>query len=71
MQLSNEAISDFKRIYLKKFGVSLTDIEANEKGVDLLNLFRLLYRPIPKKALMSMSNLMSNAYGNSNTHTTK
>lgn len=48
MQLSNKAITDFKKIYFKKFGVNLTDGEANEKGIELLTLFRLVYRPIPK-----------------------
>lgn len=49
MQLSNKAIIDFKKIYQKKFGVNLTDIEANEKGVELLEFFKLIYKPIPKK----------------------
>lgn len=71
MQLSNRAITDFKKIYQKKFGVDLNDDDANEKGVELLNLFRLVYRPIPKKALMEMKNLMFNAYGNTNTNPTK
>lgn len=48
MQLSTKAITDFKKIYQKKFGVNLTDIEANEKGVELLEFFKLFYRPIPK-----------------------
>lgn len=48
MQLSTKAIVDFKKVYQKKFGVSLADIEANEKGLELLNLFKLVYRLIPK-----------------------
>lgn len=48
VQLSNKAIVDFKKIYQKKFDVNLTDIEANEKGIELLEFFRLVYRPIPK-----------------------
>lgn len=48
MQLSTKAITDFKRIYQKKFGVNLSDIEANEKGVELLTFFKLVYKPIPK-----------------------
>jgi len=71
MQLSNKAIADFKKIYQKKFGVSLSNVEANEKGLELLNLFKLVYRPIPKKALMDMPNFMFNVYENTNTNPTK
>jgi len=48
MQLSINAITDFKKIYQTKFGVSLSDIEANEKGVELLEFFSLVYRAVPK-----------------------
>lgn len=48
MQLSKRAINDFKRIYLAEFKVELTDEEANRKGVGLLELIKLIYRPIPK-----------------------
>lgn len=48
MQLSDKAIIDFKKVYQKKFGVNLTDIEANEKGVELLEFFKLIYKPIPR-----------------------
>lgn len=71
MQLSIKAISDFKKIYVNKYGINLTDNEANERGMELLTLFRLIYRPIPKKALMDIHNFMFNAYGNNNTNTTK
>jgi len=49
MQLSQKAISDFKQIYLKKFNQQLNDEKANELGVELLEFFMLIYRPIPKK----------------------
>lgn len=49
MQLSQKAISDFKQIYLKKFNQQLSDEKANELGVELLEFFKLIYRPIPKK----------------------
>ena len=71
MQLSNKAINDFKKIYQKSFGVSLSDNEANEKGLELLTFFKLVYRPIPKTALIEMKNLMFNVYGNTNTYTIK
>jgi len=49
MQLSHKAISDFKRIYLEKFNHQLSDEEANKLGVELLEFFKLIYKPIPKK----------------------
>jgi len=49
MQLSSKAIEDFKKIHLKKFGVLLTNDEANRLGIELLEFFRLIYKPIPKK----------------------
>lgn len=48
MQLSIKAITDFKKIYLKEFGVRLTDEEANTKGVELLEIIDLIYKPIHK-----------------------
>lgn len=51
MRLSQKAILEFKAIYLKKFGVALTDEKANELGLELLEFFKLIYRPIPKKRI--------------------
>lgn len=48
MQLSKRAVDDFKKIYLKEFKVSLSDEQANSKGLALLNLVKLIYRPINK-----------------------
>lgn len=48
MQLTKKAINDFKKIYFAEFKVELTDEEANRKGVGLLELIKLIYRPIPK-----------------------
>lgn len=48
MQLSKRAIDDFKKIYLAEFKVSLSDEQANSKGLGLLNLVKLIYRPINK-----------------------
>lgn len=50
MKLSDNAIQEFKKIYLKKFGVELSGDQANEKGLELLNFFQLIYRSIPTDA---------------------
>lgn len=47
MRLSEKAISEFKKIYSEELGVDLSKEQANEFGVSLLHLFRLVYRPIP------------------------
>lgn len=49
MQLSQQAIRDFKKTYLKVKGKKLSNREANEKGLKLLNFFKLVYKPIPIK----------------------
>lgn len=47
VQLSKLAIEDFKKIYLNKLGNEISDSQANELGVNLLEFFRLIYKPIP------------------------
>ncbi len=48
MRLSKKAIEEFKAIYLEKYGVQLNDEQANELGVELLEFFKLIYKPFPK-----------------------
>lgn len=46
--LSKDAIEEFKAIYKKEFGEDISDEEALEKGTELINLFKVIYRPILK-----------------------
>lgn len=46
--LSRNAIEEYKAIYKKQFGKEITDAEAEEQGMKLLRLFKIIYRPIPK-----------------------
>lgn len=46
MQLSKTAIKEFKKIYISEFGETISDSKANELGLKLLELFRLVYRPL-------------------------
>lgn len=48
MGLSKKAIKEFKEIYRKEFGKTISDEEAQEKGQKLLSLFKIIYRPIPE-----------------------
>ena len=41
--LTEEQIKKFKEIYFNKFGVELSDSEAYEKGIKLINLLSLIF----------------------------
>ena len=49
MELSKEAIEEYKRIYKAEFGKEISDQEAYEQANDLLELFKIIYRPIPER----------------------
>jgi hypothetical protein len=46
--LSKQAVDEFKALYKKEFGEELSDSEAHEKGLRLINLIKAVYKPIPK-----------------------
>lgn len=48
MRLSKKAIKEFKGIYYKEFRRKISDQEAQEMGANLLSLFKIIYRPLPK-----------------------
>lgn len=45
---SAEEAREFKALYRKVYGVELSDAEATEKATKLLNLFEVIWRPLPK-----------------------
>lgn len=47
MKLSQVSLAEFKEIYFQEFGVVLSDDEANNIGVALLRLFKVLLRKTP------------------------
>ena len=49
MQLSHEAIQSFITLYEKKYSFTLSESEANSKGLDLLELIQVLCRNIPQE----------------------
>ena len=53
-KLSDKAIAEFKRLYQKEFGVEIDDITANKLGIEQLEFFKLIYRPIPKTDKQSL-----------------
>lgn len=46
--LSEQAIKEFQKIYLKKYGYELPFEKAKEEAVKLLQLFKLIFKPINK-----------------------
>lgn len=48
MKLGKEAIKEFKKIYYQEFGEGLSDEAAQEMGGNLVSLFKIIYRPIPR-----------------------
>jgi hypothetical protein len=49
MRLTDEQLSDFKKLYKERFGTELTDEEANEKGLKAVRLMELIYKPMTHK----------------------
>lgn len=43
--ISNEGLEEFKQIYQEEFGVLLTNEEALEKALPVLNLVKTLVQP--------------------------
>ena len=43
--MNNELREKFKKLYLEKFGISLTNEEATEMATDLINLMKVLLKP--------------------------
>jgi hypothetical protein len=47
MRLTNEEIAEFKRIYHNQVGEDISDERADELGWQLLELFRVICKPLP------------------------
>jgi hypothetical protein len=44
--LPKKAIEEFKQIYLEEYGEKLSEKDAIEKAIKLINLFKVIYKPI-------------------------
>jgi len=49
MHIPKKDLDEFKRIFKKDYGEELSDEEAQRIAGKLINLFKIIYRPIPKK----------------------
>lgn len=41
--LPKKAVDEFKRIYRKRFGVELNDVEASRRANNFVNLYKAVY----------------------------
>lgn len=48
--LNEQAIQEFKEAYLEVYGVRLDDKTARYKAMKLMNLYRPVYKKIPKSS---------------------
>jgi len=46
--ISKESLEKFKGIYRKQFGKDISDEDALESATKLLNLMRIVYKPMTK-----------------------
>lgn len=46
--LNQKDLDEFKEIWLAEFGEEIGDDVAEEQGQRLLNLFAMIYQPMPK-----------------------
>ena len=56
MQLSSDAINEFKAIYAEEYGTTLSESEARDMAGRVLQLFAVIMRPLP---VIDLDNLSS------------
>jgi hypothetical protein len=56
MRLTDKHISDFQKLYLEEYGVKLSEDEALERGIELIELVRTIYKPITKEEYKKYNN---------------
>ncbi len=49
MVLSDENISKFQALYMSEFGVEISKEDAYEKGIKLLELMSVVYKPMTQQ----------------------
>jgi len=47
MQLTKDAIDEFKQIYSEDYGITLTDPQALELATSFFTLMQAVFRPLP------------------------
>lgn len=59
MSLTREQVEKFQKIYKERFGEEISYDEALESGTKLVNLMRIIYKPITKEDFEKYSQSMS------------
>ncbi len=65
MDLSLNAIEEFKQLYLKQFGIQITNNQAIEYGTNLVDLIRVVYGNSIPKSLDEKKKREYDRYGHS------
>ena len=64
MKFSKSTIEKFKKIYLEKEGIELSDEKAFELATNLLLMFDAIYKPIPPKVQIDSVKSVKKKYDN-------
>ncbi len=58
--ISKESLEEFKKIYRKQFGKDISDQDALESATKLLNLLRVVYKPMTKEEFSKLEERRKN-----------
>ena len=47
--ISQKALEEYKKIYQKQYGKTISDADALEQATKLLNLMKIVYKPMTKE----------------------
>ena len=65
MKLEQEDIKGFQRLWKDSFNLEISEQEAQEKATALLDMMKLVYRPLPKPAEQQQLSILDlNQYKN-------
>lgn len=48
MQFNDEELEEFQKLYKDRFGEEISKVQALQKAIKLVNLLKIVYRPIKK-----------------------
>lgn len=54
--LVDKHISDFQKLYLEEFGISISQEEAAKRGSSLIELIHAIYKPVTKEDYKKYNN---------------
>jgi hypothetical protein len=60
MEITPEALKEFKEIYEKEFKETITEAEALEMAQRVLNFFSIILKPLPEECHEAQKNIPDN-----------